>query len=189
LEWPEARHSEVGGEVGRWRVWQILWSGRGGAAPGVLIPRTGAWSGCGGEQGVRGVRGAPGVRNRHGGLSSPELHAVRFPALLGSWSKTMAVVLLLSARQSHGEVLRGGGVAQLLAYGGAGRQSTALRLGSVRSCERERGAGAGVSWGGLKRIARGSRRRAAGKGSWRSRQLSRALADRGRREKGKGDAD
>ena len=57
------------------------------------------------------------MRNRHGGLSSPELHAVRFPALLGSWSKTTAVVLLLSARRSHGEVLRGGGVVQLQAEG------------------------------------------------------------------------
>ncbi|XP_039787151.1 uncharacterized protein LOC120653479 [Panicum virgatum] len=42
LEWPEVRHSEVGGELRRQRVWRIPWSGHGGAAPGVLIPRTGS---------------------------------------------------------------------------------------------------------------------------------------------------
>ena len=53
--------SGVGGEVRRRRVRRIPWSGRGGAAPGVLIPRTGVRSGCGGEHGVRGARASPGA--------------------------------------------------------------------------------------------------------------------------------
>ena len=53
--------SGVGDEVRRRRVRRIPWSGRGGAAPGVLIPRTGARSGYGGEHGVRGARASPGA--------------------------------------------------------------------------------------------------------------------------------
>ena len=46
-------------EVRRRRVRRIPWSGCEGAAPGVLIPRTGALSGCGGEHGVRWARASP----------------------------------------------------------------------------------------------------------------------------------
>ena len=74
------KQREVVGDVGRrWSSTRCSRVGRRGCSPGSWSPRFGAWWSYEGSTVVRAVRGAPAAWNRHGGPSSPELPAVRFP--------------------------------------------------------------------------------------------------------------
>ena len=103
------------------------WSGRGGAAPGVLITRKGAWSGCGGKQGVRGARASP-VASNCSEAASPAVvdlgcdsGVAEVGAEEGRLGKRLGVTADLLRGFAGAEVQRGDGftVAQRTGHGGA----------------------------------------------------------------------